>query len=171
MAKANTKKRFNLFGKSFRLWQLGLIVIAVLFVGFMTYESYLDAKDREKFDEIEYTIDTLTSRLEDEFGISGEYDNYCYESSEKFTTGPTICVYQKKYATPDDNMYESILSFVAQQNDLIKKYSEFRPGILNLTPSSGDYSCSVRQGSTVSSDSFLIECSTEARGSYYEFRD
>jgi hypothetical protein len=170
MAKAKTKKRFNLFGKSFRLWQLGLIVIAVLFVGFVVYESYLDQKDRQKFDEIEYTIDTLTSRLENEFGISGKYDNYCYESSEKFTTGPTICKYQKKYTSVEDT-HGDYNAFLVAQEDLVGWSRNFSSTLLDFASPAGNYSCSSDYDKRDGYSELIVECSTVARESYYEFRD
>lgn len=170
MAKAKTKRRFKLLGRQFRLWQLGLIVVAVLFVGFIVYESYLDQKDRQKFDEIEYTIDTLTSRLEGEFGISGEYDNYCYESSEKFTTGPTICKYQKSYSLAGVD-FDALNSFVINQQDVVGWSNEFRPTNYDFMPVDGEYSCSSDLDTADDTYIYTVECSTLARESYYEFRD
>ncbi len=169
MAKAKTERRFKLFGRQFRLWQLGLIVIAVLFIGFIAYESYLDQKDSQKFDEIEYTIDTLTSRLEGEFGITGEYDNYCYEPGRKFEKSPTVCVYQKRYSLSDNNTYETVLDFVAQQSDIVS-WSDSVFNDLDFVGSSEEYDCSVDENVS-SSGGFTIECSDLARDNYYGFKD
>jgi len=166
MAKKKTNSYVTVFDRQMPFWAFILGLMVVIALGIASYNFYLDYKDQQKFNEIEYTVDTLASRLEEEFGISGEYDNYCYESNEKFTKGPTICVYQKKYELKSDN-FSDILDFVAKQSDIVGQSNNIFND-LDFYGSSEAYDCSIDK--SVSDPGFTLECSDPARRSYYGFR-
>ncbi len=119
MVKKKTKSTVSIFGRQIPSWVFVTSLLLVVFAGFIGYNAVLNEQDRQKFVRMEEVVDTLVSRLGNEFEVD-EINNtsYCYEPGRKLEKAQTICVYEQsvvgRFTKPG-----IVSSFITEQTDLV----------------------------------------------------
>lgn len=139
-----------------------LVIIAAVLLGawFFWFRHY---QDRQKFEQIEVSMNELSQRIEDEFGISvSETTRYCSRESRKFEQGPLNCYISIKFN--DSNITKSnLMNYVLEQSDLTMDTSgNSRFGLIV-----NEANCFIN--SDVSDMATNLSCSKRATKSHYDF--
>jgi len=146
------------------LW-LGLGLLVVFFLTW--YFWFRHYQDKQKFERIEVATEELANRVANKFGAEiEETRKYCSREARKFELEPLNCHIAKIFSANTSPAEKEVISFVADQKDLIEPTSISY--IFKLTNEGAFCDINNANDSRVVSENFNIECSKRATASHYE---